>query len=33
MKAVSENARGNTKKKIKMPALSSGIVTIPMEYL
>jgi hypothetical protein len=33
IKAVRVNARGKTKKKIKIPALSSGIVTMPMEYL
>lgn len=33
MKAVRENARGKTKKKMKIPALSIGIVTMPMEYL
>ena len=33
MKAVSEKASGKTKKKMKIPALSIGIVTMPMEYL
>lgn len=33
MNAVSENASGKTKKKMKMPAFSSGMVTMPMEYL
>ena len=33
MKAVREKASGKTKKKMKIPALSIGIVTMPMEYL
>lgn len=33
MNAVSVKASGNTQKKMKMPALSNGIVTMPMEYL
>lgn len=33
MNAVRVKANGKTQKKRKMPALSSGIVTIPIEYL
>ena len=33
MKAVREKASGKTKKNMKIPALSRGIVTMPIEYL
>lgn len=33
MKAVRVNANGKTQKNKNIPALSSGMVTIPIEYL